>query len=60
MPRQNSNGGKDRLGRITKMGDRTIRHLGGARSGWRNQRSPARPGLDNAPWPDSYTGPRFY
>jgi transposase len=27
VPRQNSSGGKDRLGRITKMGDRTIRRL---------------------------------
>jgi transposase len=27
VPRQNSSGGKERLGRITKMGDRTIRRL---------------------------------
>lgn len=27
VPRQNSSGGRDRLGRITKMGDRTIRRL---------------------------------
>lgn len=27
VPRQNSNGGKDRLGRITKMGQRDVRHL---------------------------------
>ncbi|MBR1003995.1 transposase [Bradyrhizobium liaoningense] len=27
MPRQNSSGGKERLGSITKMGDRTIRRL---------------------------------
>ena len=27
VPRQHSSGGKDRLGRITKMGDRTIRRL---------------------------------
>lgn len=27
VPRQNSSGGKDRLGRISKMGDRTIRRL---------------------------------
>ena len=26
-PRQNSSGGKERLGRITKMGDRTLRKL---------------------------------
>jgi transposase len=27
VPRQNSSGGKERLGAITKMGDRTIRRL---------------------------------
>ncbi len=27
VPRQNSSGGKERLGRITKMGDRTLRRL---------------------------------
>jgi transposase len=27
VPRQNSSGGKDRLGRISKMGDRYLRHL---------------------------------
>jgi transposase len=27
VPRQNSSGGKERLGHITKMGDRTIRRL---------------------------------
>lgn len=27
MPRQNSSGGKERLGRISKMGDRYIRKL---------------------------------
>ncbi|MCW2239219.1 transposase [Azospirillum canadense] len=27
VPRQNSSGGKDRLGGITKAGDRSIRHL---------------------------------
>jgi transposase len=42
VPRQNSSGGKDRLGRISKMGDRYLRKLlvvGGATSVVRRART---------------------